>query len=176
MVRGALLDIDGVLTVSWEPIPGAVEAIGWLRDTAIGFRLVTNTSSKSRRQIAGLLARAGMPIEGTDILTAVTAAARYLGENYPGNGCFVVNDGDLREDLEGVESVGPENAEVVLLGAAGSGVSYDDVNAAFNLALDGVPIVALHRNLRYQTSDGPALDMGAFIVGLEAASGVEVTS
>ena len=46
---------------------------------------------------------------------------------------------------------------------------------AFKLALDGVPLVALHRNTRFQTADGPALDMGAFVVGLEAAAGIEVT-
>jgi len=33
----------------------------------------------------------------------------------------------------------------------------------------------LHRNARYQTAEGPALDMGAFIVGLEAAAAMEVT-
>ena len=35
-------------------------------------------------------------------------------------------------------------------------------------------MVALHRNLRYRTADGLALDMGAFIVGLEAAAGIEI--
>jgi ribonucleotide monophosphatase NagD (HAD superfamily) len=42
------------------------------------------------------------------------------------------------------------------------------------LALKGVPLIALHRNLRYRTADGLALDMGAFIVGLEAAAGTEI--
>ena len=46
---------------------------------------------------------------------------------------------------------------------------------AFKLALTGVPVVALHRNTRFQTADGPALDMGAFVIGLEAAAGIEIT-
>src|SRR5258708_37513651 len=100
-----LLDIDGVLTVSWRPLPGAVRTINWLQDRAIEFRLVTNTSSKTRREIAALLADAGMPVGGAQILTAVTSAATYLTENHPGAGCFVVNDGDLGEDLVGVQVV-----------------------------------------------------------------------
>jgi HAD superfamily hydrolase (TIGR01458 family) len=178
MAGGVLLDIDGVLTVSWEALPGAAEALRWLEGRSIDFRLVTNTSSKSRHQIATLLADAGMPVPSEQILTAVNSAARHLVENYPGVRCFVVNDGDLRADLDGVEVVGTAaaaEAGVVLLGGAGPGVGYVELDAAFRLALDGAPVLALHRNTRYQTADGPALDMGAFIVGLEAAADIEVT-
>jgi HAD superfamily hydrolase (TIGR01458 family) len=63
---------------------------------------------------------------------------------------------------------------VVLLGAAGTSVGYRELDRVFKLALSGVPVVALHRNMRFQTADGPALDMGAFIVGLEAAARMEI--
>jgi len=174
MVGGVLLDIDGVLTVSWEALPGAVETIAWLRQQDIDFRLVTNTSSKSRRQIAHLLDEAGMPIDVGHILTAVTGAARYLGEHHPGARCLVVNEGDGAEDLDGVERAAAGEAEVVLLGAAGPSTGYTELDDVFKRAVDGVAVVALHRNTRYQTAQGPALDMGAFIVGLEAAAGVEI--
>jgi len=175
MFDGVLLDIDGVLTVSWEPLPGAVETIQWLTRQGFEFRLVTNTSSRTRREIATLLARAGMEVGERRILTAVTSAARYLAETHGRVGCFVVNEGNLSEDLEGVEIVDAPAAGVVLLGGAGPSIGYEDLNAVFKLAMNGVPIVALHRNVRYQTADGPALDMGAFIVGLEAAADVRVT-
>jgi HAD superfamily hydrolase (TIGR01458 family) len=175
MVEGVLLDIDGVLTVSWEPLPGAVETIRWLATHRVDFRLVTNTSSRTRREIATLLGRAGMEVDERHILTAVTSAARYLADTHAGLGCFVVNEGDVGEDLDGAEIVDAGAAEVVLLGGAGPSVGYEALNAVFGLALRGVPVVALHRNLRYQTAEGPALDMGAFIVGLEAAASVRVT-
>jgi HAD superfamily hydrolase (TIGR01458 family) len=174
MADGVLLDIDGVLTVSWEPLPGAVETLRWLTTEGVDFRLVTNTSSKTRREIATLLAQAGMEVDEAKILTAVTSAARYLNDTFGGVGCFVVNEGDLHEDLEGVELVDADQAGVVLLGGAGPSLGYEDLNTVFRLAMGGIPLVALHRNVRYQTSDGPALDMGAFIVGLEAAGDVEV--
>jgi HAD superfamily hydrolase (TIGR01458 family) len=178
MADGVLLDIDGVLTVSWDPLPGAAEVIHWLQAEGIEFRLVTNTSSRSRDQIAALLARAGMRVDANRILTAVTSAARYLGQHFAGVGCLVVNEGDIGEDLEGidvVDAVDASSAGVVLLGGAGPTVGYRELDAVFKLAADGVPVVALHRNTRYQTADGPALDMGAFIVGIEAAAHTEVT-
>jgi HAD superfamily hydrolase (TIGR01458 family) len=62
----------------------------------------------------------------------------------------------------------------VLLGGAGPSVDYRQLNAVFKLAVDGVPVIALHRNTHYQTAEGTALDMGAFIIGIEAAAGIEV--
>ncbi len=174
MADGVLLDIDGVLTVSWEPLPGAVEVIRWLQAEGIGFRLLTNTSSRSRREIAALLAASGMSVGVDHILTAVTSAAGYLAAHYAGVGCLVVNEGELGEDLAGVDAVDAGSAGVVLLGGAGPSICYTELDAAFKLAAEGAPVVALHRNTRYQTAGGPALDMGAFILGIEAAAGVEV--
>ena len=176
MVSAVLLDIDGVLTTSWQALPGAVQTIDWLKEHGIDFRLVTNTSSRTRREIVGLLADSGMAVDSSQVVTAVTSAARYLGENHPGSGCLVLNEGgDLSEDLEGVSEGEAATADVVLLGGAGPSIGYDELNMVFRRALDGVPVVALHRNTRYQTDDGPVLDMGAFVVGLEEAADMEVT-
>jgi HAD superfamily hydrolase (TIGR01458 family) len=175
MATKVMLDIDGVLTVSWRPLPGAVDCIRWLQSEGIGFRLVTNTSSRSRLQIAELLAAAGMEVDLQQIQTAVTAAARYLTDTYPDAGCLFLNEGAVDQDLEGVTLVDASRADVVLLGGAGPSTGYRELDGAFKRAIDGVPVVALHRNTRYQTDEGPALDMGAFIIGLEVAASIEVT-
>ena len=46
---GVLLDIDGVLYVGDEPIEGAHQALLELRELSAGVRLLTNTTSRSRR-------------------------------------------------------------------------------------------------------------------------------
>jgi HAD superfamily hydrolase (TIGR01458 family) len=174
MVRALLLDIDGVLTVSWNSLSGAVETVRWLRERGIPFGLVTNTSSRPRREIAAILTGAGMEVGPAQIFTAVSSAARFLSERYPAARCLVVNEGSLDEDLVGIDVVGHGHPDVVLLGGAGPSVGYRELDRVFKLASAGVPVVALHRNTRFQTADGPALDMGAFIVGLEAAVGDEI--
>ena len=115
-----------------------------------------------------------MRVDEPQILTAVTSASRYMKRRGWQPNCLVLNEGDIAEDLEGFVITGSSSADVVLLGGAGPTLGYSDFEAAFTLALKGVPLVALHRNLRYRTADGLALDMGAFIVGLEAASGTEI--
>jgi ribonucleotide monophosphatase NagD (HAD superfamily) len=58
-VRAVLLDIDGVLTVSWEPLLGAVDAVRAPRAAALPLVLLTNTTSRTRTRIAEQLADAG---------------------------------------------------------------------------------------------------------------------
>ena len=47
-----LLDVDGVLHVSGEPIPGAVDAVSALRRAGHSLRFVTNNSTRPQEQLA----------------------------------------------------------------------------------------------------------------------------
>ncbi|MGB8833337.1 MAG: HAD-IIA family hydrolase [Candidatus Sulfotelmatobacter sp.] len=174
MARTCLLDIDGVLTVSWKPLPGAVDTLHWMKAHGIRFGLVTNTSTRPRREIAATLNEVGIEVGLPQIFSAVSSAARYLVTRYPGANCLVINEGSLDEDLIGVELTRSGSPDVVLLGGAGASVGYPELDRVFKLAVGGVPVVGLHRNTRFQTADGLALDMGAFIVGLEQAAGIEI--
>ncbi|MEW2131971.1 HAD-IIA family hydrolase [Streptomyces sp. NPDC005435] len=175
-VRGVLVDIDGVLTVSWRALPGAVEALRALRDGGLGVVLVTNTTSRTRASVAAALAGAGFAVDADDILTAPAATAAHLA----GARCALLNSGDIREDLAGVTLVdeGDEDAsdvvpDVVLVGGAGPEFGYAAVNRAFGHLRRGARLVALHRNLTWRTDAGLQLDAGAYLAGLEAAAGTE---
>ena len=50
-----LFDIDGVLVTSWEPIDGAAEALKALESEDVRRCFLTNTTSRTRVQIAELL-------------------------------------------------------------------------------------------------------------------------
>jgi HAD superfamily hydrolase (TIGR01458 family) len=170
--RGLLLDIDGVLTVSWRPLPGATGAVAALRAAGCELRFVTNTTSRSRRVLSETLAKAGFDITAKEILTAAAATGAYLRRVHPGERCFVLTSGDVTVDLEGVAITGPgEPADLVVIGGAGVEFAYDALNHAFHLLQQGAPLVAMHRNLYWQTGDRHTLDSGAYILGLEKAAG-----
>src|SRR4051794_34188029 len=101
-MEAVLIDIDGVLTVSWHPLPGAVQAVRRLRTAGLKMALLTNTTSRTRASIASTLAEAGFPVSEGDVLTAPTLAAAYLAERHPGARCFLLNSGDIRADLDGI--------------------------------------------------------------------------
>lgn len=171
---GVLIDIDGVLTVSWEPLPGAVAAMTALRDAGYPLALVTNNTSRTRASIAAKLAGLGFPVAAGDILTAPAATAAYLRAHHPDARCTLLTTGDVRDDLEGVTLVDDtEDPDVVVLGGAGEAFTYAALNRIFQHLDRGARLVAMHRNLYWRTSGGLDLDTGAFLLGLERAAGVE---
>ncbi|MGW2201691.1 TIGR01458 family HAD-type hydrolase [Streptomyces sp. NPDC001774] len=173
-IEAVLIDIDGVLAVSWKPLPGAVAAMERLRESGVPLALVTNTTSRSRASLAAALAGEGFPVTADDILTAPAATAAHLREHHPGARCLLINTGDVGDDLAGLTLVGEgEPPDVVVLGGAGEDFDYATLNRAFRHVRDGARLVAMHRNLYWRTADGLDLDTGAFLVGLERAAGVE---
>jgi HAD superfamily hydrolase (TIGR01458 family) len=176
-VKAILIDIDGVLTVSWHALPGAAEAMTRLRQMGLGIRLVTNTTSRTRSWMATRLSAQGFPVHPEDILTAPGLTAHYLTERYPGARCLVLNSGDLSNDLSGLTLVGPDapQVDVVVLGGAGPEFGYDVLNRVFRHVRRGAALLAMNRNLYWATDDGLQLDTGTFLTGLELATGVTAT-
>lgn len=175
-VDGLLLDIDGVLAVSWEPLPGAVDTLSELRSRGLPFRLITNTTTHPRDELATTLRNAGFDVEPADIVTAVVATAEHLRTHHPGARVFLLSDGDARSDLEGVSLVGPdEPADVVVIGGGCDDFSYAAMNHVFRQLMNGGALIGMHRNMYWSTSEGLQLDGGAFIVGLEEAAGTRAT-
>ena len=169
--RAILYDIDGVLTISWRPLPGAAEVVHLLRTAGWLTAFVTNTSSMSRRAIAELLVAGGIEVQEDEVFTAARAAAAYMDEHHRGARCLLVNAGSLGEDLAALDLV-DDGAEVVLTGAAGPEIGYEVLNRAFQSLLGGAALVAMHRNTSWTTEAGPQLDMGPLVLALEQAAGV----
>jgi HAD superfamily hydrolase (TIGR01458 family) len=169
-----LLDIDGVLVVAWDAIPGATDTLAWLREHDLPFRLITNTTTHTRAGLSETLGSAGLAVDPSEIVTAVTATASYLEVRHPGAAVFVLTDGDPGADLGDVRRVdAPEDADVLVVGGANEDFGYDVLNRMFRRLMDGAALVGMHRNLYWRTGAGWQLDSGAFLTGLERASGVE---
>ena len=170
---GFLIDVDGVLTVSWEAVDGAVETLEGLRGRGLPLRFLTNTTSRSRAEVTRALVDTGFEVNLEEVLTAPVATAAYLRRTHDGARCLLVNEGDLSEDLRGVDIVESGPAEVVLVGGAGPTFDYRSLNMAFQSLVDGASLVAMHRNMTWRTAAGLQLDSGAFVTALERAAGVD---
>lgn len=167
-----LLDIDGVLQVSGEVIPGAPEAVRALREAGHGVRFVTNNTTRARSRLAGDLRALGIELEETDVTTTPLAAGKLL----QGMRVLPVTMAAVHEDLAQHVTLVDEGAEAVLVGGAdesdetGEVFAYENLNRAFAALRDGARLVCLHKNRWWQTSRGPLLDAGAFVAGLEYAA------
>lgn len=171
-IDGLLLDIDGVLAVSWEALPGSVEALQRLRDDGVPFRLITNTTTKTCADLAATLRSAGFDVSDEEIVTAVVATAEHLRNAHPGARVFVLSDGDATADLAGIDLVDVEDADVIVIGGACDEFTYATMNRIFRRLMDGAALVGMHRNLFWKTAEGWELDGGAYLAALEEAADV----
>jgi HAD superfamily hydrolase (TIGR01458 family) len=171
-----LLDLDGVLHVSGEPIPGATAAVRRLRDAGHRLRFVTNNTTRSRRRLAEEIRALGVELKDEELQTTPVAAAHALA----GKRVLALTMPAIVEDLEGVQLVG-DNADAVLLGGADESFETNQVFSYMNLARafaelqEGADLYCLHKNRWWQTSRGALLDAGAFVAGLEYAADTEAT-
>jgi HAD superfamily hydrolase (TIGR01458 family) len=167
-----LLDIDGVLHVSGEAIPGAADAVQELRAEGHRLRFVTNNTTRARAGLAAELRAIGMELEEDELATTPLAAGRLL----EGLRVLPLTMTAIREDLARHVTLVDEGAEVVLVGGAdetdetGDVFAYENLNRAFAEVREGARLVCLHKNRWWQTSRGPLLDAGAFVAGLEYAA------
>jgi HAD superfamily hydrolase (TIGR01458 family) len=171
-----LLDLDGVLHVSWSPVPGAPQAVARLRNEGHRLRFVTNNTTRSRRDLAGTLRELGVELDDSELQTTPIVAAQVLA----GRRVLALTMPEILEDLDGIELVG-DSADAVLIGGADESPETNRVFSYMNLArafaeLDGgADLYCLHRNRWWQTTLGPLLDTGAFVAGLEYAADTDAT-
>lgn len=175
MTLGLLLDIDGVMVTSWKALPGAVDAIAALAEKAYPRMFLTNTTSRSRSQIAAALGDCGFEVQASEILTAAALTAEFLTANHPGKRVWVLNEGPIAEDMTGVQLVDdPADAEVVVLGGAGPVFTHQALSQVLELMVAGVPVIAMHRSMTWSTAQGLSIDTGVYLEGLEKAAGRKI--
>jgi HAD superfamily hydrolase (TIGR01458 family) len=171
----ALIDVDGVLHIDGDPIPGAVEALARLHEMNVPFRLLTNTTVRTRASLGSLLREIGFAVSDDEIITAPVATAAYVRRQYPGQSCYAIVKDDVLDDFADIPLTDGPDASVVIIGGAEENFTYQAMNHAFRLLLNGAAFIAIHRNTAWQTATGLTLDAGAFIKGLEHATGRRAT-
>jgi HAD superfamily hydrolase (TIGR01458 family) len=166
--QALLLDLDGVLYVEDEPVPGALEAVAALRERGLALRFVTNTTSRPRRLILERLRRLGFEVAAEELSTPAALAVAHCLEHGRRRAMLLVRD-DVKEDFAELEEAA-EGVEVVVVGDLGEAFRYDVLNRAFRHVMDGAELVALQKNRYWLRPEGLALDVGPFVAALEYAT------
>jgi HAD superfamily hydrolase (TIGR01458 family) len=168
MIDAVLFDLSGVLYIGDAALPGALDSIEKLNKSGIPMRFVTNTTRSPRKVILNKLENMGFDISGDDLFTAPIATHTYLRSNNLSP--FLLVHPDLEQDFADLVSDEPN---AVVLGDAAQGFSYDNMNEAFRLLMEGAPLIAMGKNQYFREADGLSLDMGPFVVALEFAANTE---
>ncbi len=174
--RGLLLDLDGVFHVGDQLLPGAVDALEMLRARRVPFRIVTNTTTRSRSSLAEKMRRIGLPIVTGDMITATYAALLYLRSlrSLESPRCRFVMTDDARSEFSEMRDY-DDNPEYVVLGDIEEQATYSLLNSIFNQMMAGAQLIALHKGRYWQVPEGLKVDLGLFVAGLEYTTGKKAT-
>ncbi len=181
-VRALLLDLDGVIVAAGAAVPGSVEAIAELERRGTPYRIVTNTSLVSRATLSRFASKLGNEIPAERFQSAVSASAAFAAREFPGQPLYVIASVDARTEFDGQRLLSHEEAAepdarvaAVIVGDSPEELSHANLNRAFRLVRNGARLIGMHRNPWWLTPDGPTLDSGAYVTGLEYAAGVRAT-
>jgi HAD superfamily hydrolase (TIGR01458 family) len=170
-IRAFLIDLDGVLYTGNNPYPGVKECLQKMEELGYGYRFVSNSTRRARDSVAARLQGLGYDIAARQIYTPPLAAIEHIRKSGKER-CFLLTTGDVHRDFEqaGI-CISGRDVDYVVMGDAGDGFTFDRLNQALRLILDGAQILALEMDRYWSEPQGLVLSTGPFVAALEYATG-----
>jgi 4-nitrophenyl phosphatase len=162
------LDLDGVVWLDDDPIPGSAEAIARLRAAGEEVLFVTNLSSRPVAEAEAKLARHGIPAEGAVVTSAMAAAT--LVE--PGERVHLCAGPGVEAELvaRGCEVVQDGPADAVVVGLH-TGFDYDALRRASAAVRGGARLIGTNDDPTFPTPEGLLPGGGSILAAVAVASG-----
>jgi glycerol 3-phosphatase-2 len=165
-----LLDLDGVVWLSEEPIPGSAEAIARLRARGERVVFLTNNSYATIADYIAKLGRMGVPATRDDVITSAQAAARLVNA---GETVLVCGGPGVEEALRerGAVPTREGRADAVIVGWH-QDFDYSRLRAAFDAVRQGARLIGTNDDATYPTPTGPLPGGGSILAAVSYATGM----
>ena len=172
-VKLFVLDMDGTIYIGDEPIEGAFD---WVRkvedDPDRDFIFFTNNASKVPSIYVEKLAKLGLDIDESKIVTAGDVCAQFLKENYPGAKIFLNGTPALEENwkAKGLNLV-KDNPDVCVQ-SFDTTLTYEKLDRICHFIRNGADFIATHKDINCPTEYGFMPDCGAMCELIKSSTGV----
>ena len=166
-----VFDLDGVVILGKEAVPGAVEAINKLKNSGKQIRFLTNNASKKRETTARLLQGLGIETEVSEIITSGFATARYIAKNFGKIDIHVLGTDELKAEMfdAGLKVV-ERNAQIVVTGLDRE-FNYSKLDLALqNIIVDGAKFIACNCDPAYPEKDATRPGAGSIVAALSCCA------
>ena len=168
-----VVDLDGVVWLADQPIPGGPEAVARARARGVRMLFVTNNSSMTIDQYVAKLAGMSIDVPPADLVTSAQAAASLLT---PGSSAVVSAGPGVSEALgaRGVEVRDDGAADALVVGWHRD-FDFADLTRACRAVWSGARFLATNNDATYPTPDGLLPGAGALVAAVARATGSEPT-
>lgn len=164
-----LLDLDGVVWLAEQPIPGSADAVARLRAEGERVIFLTNNSSARVGEYLEKLERCGVPAGESDLITSAQAAASLVE---PHETVLVCAGPGVEEAVlaVGARPVRNGKADVVIVGWHRD-FAFDRLDAAYKAVAGGARLIGTNDDATYPTDTGPVPGGGSLLAAVAYASG-----
>lgn len=175
---GLLIDLDGVVWIGRELVPGSVEALRTLHGAGKRIAFVTNNPAKPAAEYARRLGEAGVEVGPEAIVTAGEATAGLAAASTPAGGTALVigapafHETIAATGLRLLEGEAGREADTVLV-SGHRGFDYDELLTATLALQRGATLFATSRDPTLPMPGGAWPGTGAVLAAVETASGAE---
>lgn len=166
-----LIDLDGVLRIGKVPVPGIEKFMQFISDKSIKACVISNSTLSNSQMIKKFFENNGIELK-IPLMTSVDATYQYLKDNYSSAKVY------CSEELKPMFSDITANdlPEAVAVGDLGKNWDFTTINEIFKHVMNGADLVAMQKNRYWSTpEDGLLIDAGAFVTGIEYATGKKAT-
>lgn len=171
-IRGIVFDMDGVLYRGDQVLPGAVELISWLNQSAFPYAMVTNNSTRTAEQYAAKLARLGMTVSPKRIFTSAIVTRDWMRAHYePGTRVYVLGMEALERTIFGDDYFAPSGRDArVVVNGADFTLTYEKLKIATLAIRAGADWIATNADRTFPSEEGLIPGSGAIVAALQAAT------
>lgn len=173
-----VLDLDGVVYVGSDAVPGADVALRMARDAGAALSYVTNNASRTPHDVAEHLRSLGMPLTSdADVVTSAEAAAHLVAKLVPAGSEVLVVGGEglyaalADRGLRGANNLTEATAAVVQ--GFDPSIDWRRLAEGAYAVSSGLPWVASNADLTFPTTRGIAPGNGSLVQALVNATGRE---
>ena len=167
----ALLDLDGVVYIGQDAVPGVIGALNQAHDEfGMTLTCVTNNASRSPQRVADHLVQLGLKVSAADVVTSAQAGAAELAKLIPqGSRVFVLGSQDLAREVELVGLLASHDDSLTydgLIQGYWPDMPWRILDFAAELLRTGVPWVATNMDMTIPTPTGVAPGNGSVVQAL----------
>jgi glycerol-1-phosphatase len=173
---GLLIDLDGVVWIGREMVPGASEALRSLQEGGMEIAFVTNNPVHPPAAYAQRLRDAGVPVADERVVTAGVVTARLAAERLGlGRAAFAIGARGFKQTiaeagLEVLEGEAARKVDAVLVSGHRE-FDYEELLTATLALQNGAALFATSRDPTLPMPGGAWPGTGAVLAAVETASG-----
>jgi len=171
-MQAFICDMDGVIYHGSKLLPGVLEFVQWLQKEKKKFVFLTNSSSRTLRELSEKLARMGLDVDESHFYTSARATATFLATQLPGGSAYVIGDAGIINALyDKGYSINDTNPDYVVVSESPN-YDYARICHATKLVLNGAKLIGTNPDLTGPIEGGQIVPAtGALLAPIELATG-----